>query len=102
MGKLHTFFEDQDGPVTSRTIYPQRVVDESGLFQVAYNGTGSFTVKLEAQASPTAPWYELESLENGAMGANDTEAKVIVIFPNMRCRLALTTGTPEVSAWLVE
>jgi len=109
MGQINTFFTDRTGTVTTLPIYPQRSGDESGIFQIDWDESGTFTINLEGRASSEADWYVIEQFtetsiddhNNLALSGDTTIASVVVIFPEMRCVIkAISSAT--LGAWLVE
>ena len=91
--------------IVSRTIYPNRLQDETGLFQVeidAPNDTPKMV--LYGRADSGAPWFNIQEYVNSDMDSNDTAVAVVAIFPHMRVvveGLGVINIT-KMSAWLVE
>ena len=105
---IHRMLTDQDTTRTTGVVYITRKDDESGIFQVKYAGSGTFTVCLEGRADPDADWYKVEEFDNTSsddhndLASDTTIASVVVMFPQMRVRLSATASTPSVSAWVNE
>ncbi len=108
MGNIHKLLTNKSTPRLSETKYIQRRDDESGIFQMSYAGSGSFTLSLEGRADEDAPWYKVEEFteassdDHNDLASDTTIASVVVIFPQMRANLSAALNGPSVSCWLVE
>jgi hypothetical protein len=95
---------------------PQRVADETGIFQAYVEVTGgtvstatSVDVKLQGRLDPDAPWVDVVSFASGwATTATATQTNTsTVLFPEMRILLTTFTGSGgttsrRIRCWLME
>jgi hypothetical protein len=83
-------------------VYPQRVQDETGIFQIQMLSTPDATIDLQARSAPDAPWYTVLNLAETALVAG-TYAALVGIFPQMRAYIReLNNTTTTLDAWLTE
>ena len=107
MGQTHSLLEASTTTATSSIVHPQRFTDESGIFQVEYGGSGTFTITIEGRATDSADWYKIDEFKHNSsddhndMVSGTTIASVVVLFPQMRANLSANSAA-TVSAWLVE
>lgn len=93
--------------IYSEIIYPKRLLDEQGVFQVQMDpGLSTIPVILEGRIDESTPWVQIHSYTQSDMVSNESAAAVVQIFPQMRVRVAQIAGQPSalgpLSAWLAE
>lgn len=89
----------------SRIIHPNRIGDETGLFQVKIDTpTATPKVALFGRAEPNAPWFNVQEYDVDDMDSEDTAASVVAIFPEMRVGVIGpgSEAVVDIGAWLVE
>jgi len=85
-------------------LYPQRVRDKSGVFQVGANTGLTGSVTLQGRMSSTDSWYDIITVTQADWNADPqfSVVKIVTLFPEMRCKSVMSAGTPVVSAWISE
>jgi hypothetical protein len=106
MGQTHTLFTDRTLNGLTTPVHPARRNDEAGIFQIEWDGNGTFDIELQGRSVESAEWYNIEAFDETTTmtGSPQTVATVVVIFPQMRARIAnvSTSPAPSISAWLTE
>jgi flagellar hook assembly protein FlgD len=103
MGKTHTLFKDNAADGNSDIVHPQRRSDEAGIFQIEWDGAGTFDIQLQGRSVEDSAWYYIEAFDETSTmtGTPKTTATVVAIFPQMRARVVNLSGA-VVSIWLTE
>jgi hypothetical protein len=109
MGQTHEFFDNAGVGQDTDPIDCQRATDETGLFHIDWNGTGTFTCVLQGRSAPDAPWFDVQEFDETSsddhndLGASAVSiASVVIIFPQMRASSSNFTGGARLGAWFTE
>jgi hypothetical protein len=109
MGQTHELFNNHGVPGDTDALSFNRAIDETGIFQIDWNGNGTFTCILQGRTEPNAPWFDVQEFdETSSDDHNDlgatalTIASVITLFPQMRVSTSGFSGSARLGGWLTE
>lgn len=94
----------QLGPVNG-VLKPQRFKDKSGIFQAAMNAGQTVTLSVQGRMDVNGNWFTITTITNTEMTliGENTAAKVITIYPEMRVKSVQSAGAaPVIDAWITE
>lgn len=99
---IREFFVNKTDTGESAVQYCQRGKDQSGTWQVSWDGTGTFSVQLLGRLKDSENWTIIDTLTNAEMDVNDTKASAVQIFPQMKTNVTANSSTAGITSHLDE